>query len=50
MAGEMTEDMLNVCEKLHCDLYDQNMTLFLLSILGDLRRYGQVVVFGGGDA
>ena len=49
MAGEMTEDMLNVCEKLHCDLYDQNMVLFLLSILGDLRRYGQVFFCGRVD-
>ena len=49
LAGEMTEDMLNVCQKLHCDLYDQNMILFLLSILGDLRRYGQVVFLGSGD-
>lgn len=42
LAGEMIEDMIEVCNRLNGSLYEQNMTLFLLALLGDLRRYGRV--------
>ena len=42
LAGEMIDDMIEVCNRLNGSLYEQNMTLFLLALLGDLRRYGRV--------
>ena len=42
LAGEMIDDMIDVCDRLSGSLYEQNMILFLLALLGDLRRYGRV--------
>ena len=44
LAGEMIDDMMDVCKRLSGNLFEQNLTLFLLVLLGDLRRYGRVFI------
>lgn len=42
LVGEMTSDMLEVCEQIGGSLELKNTVLYLLVVLGDLRRYGRV--------
>ena len=42
LVGEMTSDMLEVCERIGGGLELKNTVLYLLVLLGDLRRYGRV--------
>lgn len=44
LAGEMIDDMMDVCKRISGNLFEQNLTLFLLVLLGDLRRYGRVFI------
>ena len=42
LAGEMTNEMLCICEQMGGSLAQQNVVLYLLVLLSDLRRFGRV--------
>ena len=42
LAGEMTNEMLCICEQIGGCLAQQNTVLYLLVLLSDLRRFGRV--------